>query len=84
MNHCKVPALLNEALKTLCASLKEDLSEFWPAPEGEGYDGGREMHEANMVLHLGAILKDNAHIYTEVSTEDHPNKDIDFVALPHE
>jgi hypothetical protein len=40
------------------------------------------MHEANMVLHLGAILKNNAQIYTQVSTDEHPNIDIDFVALP--
>ena len=83
MKHCKVPPLLAEALKKLRVSLQEDLCEFWPAPEGEGQDEGREMHEANMVLHLGAILKNNAHIYTEVSTEDHPDKDIDFLALPH-
>jgi len=82
MKHCKVPLLLAEALKKLRTSLEEDLSEFWPAPEGKGHDEGREMHEANMVLHLGAILKNNAHIYTEVSTDDHPDIDIDFVALP--
>jgi hypothetical protein len=83
MKTCKVPPLLNDALRELSANLKKDLSEFWPAPEGEGNDEGLEMHEANMILHLGAVLKNNAHIYTEVSTEDQRNKDIDFVALPH-
>jgi hypothetical protein len=82
MKRCKVPLLLVEALEELRANLEEDLDHFWPAPEGKGHDEGREMHEANMILHLGAILKKSAHIYTEVSTDDHSNKDIDFVALP--
>ena len=81
MKHCKVPSLLAEALKKLDANLKEDLSKLWPAREGESDDEGREMHEANMVLHLGAILKNNAHIYTEVSTDLDPKKRIDFVAI---
>jgi hypothetical protein len=82
MKPCKVPSLLALALKRLRANLEEDLSEFWPAPEGEGSDEGREMHEANLILHLGAILKSDAHIYTQVSTSDRPDIDIDFVALP--
>lgn len=78
MKHCKVPSLLAEALKKLRANLKEDFGEFWPADEA------REIHEENMVLHLGAILKKNAHIYAEVSTKDHPHERRDFVALPHD
>lgn len=82
MKSCKVPLLLAQALKKLRTNLEEDLCEFWPAPEGEGSDEGREMHEANLILHLGAVLKSDAHIYTQVSTPDHPDIDIDFVALP--
>lgn len=82
MKSCKVPLLLAQALKKLRTDLEEDLYEFWPAPEGEGSDEGREMHEANLILHLGAVLKSDAHIYTQVSTIDHPDIDIDFVALP--
>jgi hypothetical protein len=82
MKPCKVPSLLARALKKLRTSLEEDLSEFWPAPEGEGSDQGREMHEANLILHLAAILKSDAHIYTQVSTSEHSDMDIDFVGLP--
>ena len=61
MKHCNVPKLLNGTLKKLGANLKKDFAEVWPAGDT------REMHEENMVLHLGAILKKNAHIYAEVS-----------------
>jgi hypothetical protein len=75
MKYCKVPPLLAGALKELRSSLKKDLAEFWPAHDA------REIHEGNMVLHLGAILKKNAHIYAEVSTRDHRHGRRDFVAL---
>lgn len=78
MKHCRVPPLLDKALKKLKANLKEDFGAFWPADEA------REIHEENMVLHLGAILKKNAHIYAEVSTKGPPHERIDFVALPHD
>jgi hypothetical protein len=77
MKPSKVPSLLTEALTELRANLKQDFRYFWPAP-----DHG-EIHEDNMLLHLGAILKrKNAHIYTQVSTNDHPRAHVDFVAFP--
>ena len=78
MKHCKVPSLLAEALKKLPENLHKDFCYFWPAGDN------RDIHEGNMVLHLGAILKKNAHIYAEVSTKDHPHQRKDFVALPHD
>ena len=79
MKHCKVPSLLAEALKELRADLEEDFREFWPAADD------REIHEDNMLLHLGAILKrKTAHIYAQVSTSDHPRAHVDFVALPRQ
>jgi hypothetical protein len=79
MKHWKVPSLLAEALKELRANLEEDFGKFWPAADD------REIHEDNMLLHLGAILKrKNAHIYAQVSTNDHPRTRVDFVAFPQQ
>jgi hypothetical protein len=68
--------MLNKALKELRADLKQDFREFWPA----GKD--HEIHEENILMHLGAIFKrNNVHIYAQVSTNEHSSKHIDFAAL---
>ena len=77
MKPSKVPSLLTWALRELRANLEEDFGNFWPAADN------REIHEDNMLLHLGAILKrKNAHIYAQVSTNDYPRAHVDFVAFP--
>lgn len=83
MNYFKIPPLIANSLRKLRGNLRKDLYYFWPAPEGQSSDEGREMHEDNIILQLGAILKPKAYIYTQVSTDEHPNIDVDFVALSH-
>lgn len=75
MKRCIVPPLLNQAIKKLRKNLGDDLAYFWPAKDSN------EMHEENLILQLGAILKENACIYAEVAI-DQPGERIDFVALP--
>jgi hypothetical protein len=83
MNYFRIPPLIGNSLRLLIKNLGKDLDYFWPAPYGQSNDEGREMHEDNIILQLGAILKPKAYIYTQVSTNEHPNMDADFVAISH-
>ena len=79
MKQYRVPSLLTKSLKELSLNLKKDFKYFWPTADNS------DIHEDNMLLQFGAILKSkNAHIYAQVSSNDHPRRHLDFVAFPQQ